>query len=412
MKEIFEAMRNGSGAMTIEESDLSLMFRNDALKQEEVVEAISDYTPSEMYYPEYMRLGVSVFESLNGRISKVPSMDIDAEFVNENDDLPLSDLGLKGSDYSPRRVGFVFPVSNELLASTDNKTLMAIVKAGVKAVNEEILADVFLKALEGATAITETGLSRDTFIALQNQVGSDGLLFGGKNLILNAKAEDALTSVPLATGNVTWGYSWDGLRMRAAKKISDSYTYGYGDFKHAVVVEYSGYQLMIDRITRARLGETVLTFSKMVDTGITNSDKFAISVTGVPIIERDPSGLSRYEGETIVLSADAIGGTTYQWKKGGVVITGETSLKLVMENVTTGDSGDYTLTATNSSGDAVSAIATVVVIAQSYDYSSTNATPTALAMMENDGIDPTKVTGTGSAGRILVKDVDNYINDL
>ncbi len=81
-----------------------------------------------------------------------------------------------------------------------------------------------------------------------------------------------------------------------------------------------------------------------------------------PKIERPPANTSVTTGTSTVLSAVVSGGEplTYQWQFNGVDIPGATSALLLLEYVSPGQAGTYTLTVTNTAGSAT-ASATVAV---------------------------------------------------
>lgn len=98
-----------------------------------------------------------------------------------------------------------------------------------------------------------------------------------------------------------------------------------------------------------------------------------------PTITRNPQGQGAVVGTTVVLSATAAGypPPTYQWRKGGTPIEGATSSTLTLVNVQVADSGVYDVVATNDSGSATSATATLTV-------SSPPVGPTSLSVTSVD----------------------------
>lgn len=87
----------------------------------------------------------------------------------------------------------------------------------------------------------------------------------------------------------------------------------------------------------------------------------------------DPAGVSANEGDDTRLTVAWRGASaaSYQWKKDGVDIDGATSQELLLENLTSGDAGSYTVVVTDASGSETSAAATVTVASgSSIDYAA------------------------------------------
>ena len=84
-----------------------------------------------------------------------------------------------------------------------------------------------------------------------------------------------------------------------------------------------------------------------------------------PVITSNPSSTVLDAGESTVLSVTASGtGLTYLWKKDGQNIANSNSTSLVINSVTLSDSGDYTVTVSNSSGSVTSSVANISVRTQ------------------------------------------------
>lgn len=69
-------------------------------------------------------------------------------------------------------------------------------------------------------------------------------------------------------------------------------------------------------------------------------------------------------GRNVIFTAVGQGGTTpytYQWKKNGMNITGETQVSLVLYAVTTDDTGGYNCAITNTGGTLLSELSTITV---------------------------------------------------
>jgi len=363
MEELLERIRNNNGeVLKFTDSDIEKLRAMSDLSIKDTADIITDYEFAEYIFPEYSWLGTTVIDSSGGKsINRVPDINYKAEFVSLGAALPEVDNN-KYATVSPRRVGVILTISNELIASSNTRTLLGIIKAGIHAVNLEVISDLFRRAINSGTVITETGLSRDTFIALQKEVGTDGQFFGDKTFVTESKKLDVVDGLPLATGNVSYGRTWDGVRMNASENLNAPLMFGFGDFKHSVVVEYGDFMLMIDKVTGAKYGQTYLTFSREIDTGITDPAKFAVSISGVPIIIHQPTDRTSEENKTVVFTVSGVGVASYQWKKGGTDITGATSEKLILDSVSSSDAGDYTCVLTNGIGNVTSTAATLTIV--------------------------------------------------
>jgi len=101
------------------------------------------------------------------------------------------------------------------------------------------------------------------------------------------------------------------------------------------------------------------------------------SLPSPPYIVTQPAGLNVNLGSAILLSASALGVSSYQWKLNGQplsdstagstadVISGATGPQLLVINITRASAGSYTLVATNSFGSMTSNAAVVQVAATS-----------------------------------------------
>jgi hypothetical protein len=84
--------------------------------------------------------------------------------------------------------------------------------------------------------------------------------------------------------------------------------------------------------------------------------------SAAPVFTQDPDSQTVGPGSSVTFTGAASGtGVTYQWNKDGVAIAGATSASLTLPSVQAGDAGNYTLTATNTAGNATSGIATLVI---------------------------------------------------
>ena len=141
--------------------------------------------------------------------------------------------------------------------------------------------------------------------------------------------------------------------------------------------------LMNGRSTVGPFNETVLaltgtpTAAGSFELGISGSDKgytspslpYKITVVAAgtpatfPVFSAQPASVNVAAGATITLSATVAGSPapTFQWRRNGSNLGGQTSPALTLVNVQPADAGAYTLVATNSAGTATSNAATLTV---------------------------------------------------
>ncbi len=94
----------------------------------------------------------------------------------------------------------------------------------------------------------------------------------------------------------------------------------------------------------------------------------SVQVTGIPVPCSAPSIIAHPQSQTVCESdnvtftvvADGTG-LTYQWKKGGSNISGETSTSYTISGVVSGDAGDYTCEVIGTCGSVTSNIAVLTV---------------------------------------------------
>jgi pectate lyase/pectin methylesterase-like acyl-CoA thioesterase len=104
---------------------------------------------------------------------------------------------------------------------------------------------------------------------------------------------------------------------------------------------------------------------------VMNISAVKITTTGtttiVPEITTQPFSLTKAVGESVTLAVVADGGNgtalSYQWKKGGFDLPGETSANFSIPSVALADAGDYTVVVTDVAGSTTSQVATLTVTA-------------------------------------------------
>ncbi len=91
---------------------------------------------------------------------------------------------------------------------------------------------------------------------------------------------------------------------------------------------------------------------------------FTLAILGPPLIVRQPQSQTNDAGTTATLSV-AAGGTeslSYQWRFYGTNLVGQTASTLALANLTTNQTGPYTIVVTNALGSITSAVAALTVI--------------------------------------------------
>ena len=87
--------------------------------------------------------------------------------------------------------------------------------------------------------------------------------------------------------------------------------------------------------------------------------EFRLEVSPIPVILEHPRDVSVDPGSTALFKASAISGTSlrYQWLKDSGPLSGETSTMLMVTNLTTADTGDYSVIVSNQTGSVTSRVA-------------------------------------------------------
>jgi pectate lyase len=132
---------------------------------------------------------------------------------------------------------------------------------------------------------------------------------------------------------------------------------------NTLIVNAASSTLTLTNVQPADQGTYSVVISNFV--GITNSSYAVLFVNTNPVapsFTSPPASQVVLQGNNASFNATIIGTepVTYQWSYNSVPIPGATSLSLILTNVQTGNSGGYTLSASNSAGVATStAILTV-----------------------------------------------------
>jgi len=105
-------------------------------------------------------------------------------------------------------------------------------------------------------------------------------------------------------------------------------------------------------------GNYTITATSVDEPSVSLSTTITISL---PVITTQPVSQNACTGGSISLSVTANYAASYQWKLGGVLITGANSASYNVSSASSGDAGSYTVTVTNSAGSVTSNAAQVLV---------------------------------------------------
>jgi uncharacterized protein (TIGR03437 family) len=88
-----------------------------------------------------------------------------------------------------------------------------------------------------------------------------------------------------------------------------------------------------------------------------------LTVNAPPAITMQPASLTRTEGQSATFSVAATGaGLTYQWRKGGINISGATGSSYTIAAVTLGDAGSYDVVVSGACNPAVTSTAATLTV--------------------------------------------------
>ncbi|ATC63731.1 hypothetical protein CMV30_07065 [Nibricoccus aquaticus] len=98
-------------------------------------------------------------------------------------------------------------------------------------------------------------------------------------------------------------------------------------------------------------------------TSAVTSSAAALTLASLPVITTQPVSISGAIGQSASFSVVATGvpAPTYQWKKGGIDITGATGASYAIASPVVGDAGTYTVVVTNAAGSVTSNAATLTL---------------------------------------------------
>ena len=171
-------------------------------------------------------------------------------------------------------------------------------------------------------------------------VGAPTITTQPKNLTV-APGGEALFSV-VATGDGTLAYQW----YKGSSAIQDATEASY----------------RIANVSSVSAGSFTVRVSNASGNVTSAPATLTVASTNGPVITNQPDSLNVGTGRRAVFSVTATGANlTYQWRKGGVPISGATSAVYAIAAASAADAGEYDVVVTNANGSATSAVATLTV---------------------------------------------------
>ena len=145
----------------------------------------------------------------------------------------------------------------------------------------------------------------------------------------------------------------------------------------------TGTSLSLANVSAADIGSYTVVVSNIG--GSTTSNILSLTVITPPTIVTSPAGANVAAGGSLTFSVGATGTTpfSYQWRKNGANLNGETRAVLTLSNIETANAGTYSVVVTNAAGSATSGGAVLTVaplssVATTLNYADRSATSVTL----------------------------------
>lgn len=125
----------------------------------------------------------------------------------------------------------------------------------------------------------------------------------------------------------------------------------------------SGASLTITNTTSADAGDYSVNVSNTAGATSSAMAKLTVTPSQLPVITKQPTNQTVSAGANVTFSATATGAAplSFQWKKNGVDLAGQTSSTLTLNAVTSADVGNYSVSISNAAGVTNSAAAALAV---------------------------------------------------
>lgn len=164
-----------------------------------------------------------------------------------------------------------------------------------------------------------------------------------------ALAGSTVTFTVAATGTPAPSYQWRANGLTIASANSPTLT-----LSNVQAINAANYDVVVSN----GVGGSVSSLAQLT----------IVAAASAPVITASPTPRTLVVGSSVVLTVgvSAAPAPTYQWRKGGVNISGATGPTLTLGNLQLGDSTNYDVVVTNAAGSATSSPAAITVIRRSY----------------------------------------------
>ncbi len=238
----------------------------------------------------------------------------------------------------------------------DSSVAAAAVHAGVVAAGE-------------TKAVTVTILPGQASYAASTRNGVSSASWGGWSGSFSFAGAGAVNTAPAATARpaaapgfvATTTSLVSGGRLVCPVTVTGGGTYTYRWYLNGVLIPGATVNpYIVERLTTANAGTYSADVTNSLGTTRVTAGTVTVGNAGAPSFAVQPFNKVVAPGDTFALGTVATGtGVAYQWFRNNVALPGETGSILLRNTTNAGDSGLYTVRASNSSGSVTSSPATV-----------------------------------------------------
>lgn len=212
-----------------------------------------------------------------------------AQWVNEVGASGGTSPAATSATFKPHRLTCTVPLSNALLSVDGNLGVENAVLENILGAMAEKLQDSIFSTATGVTnqqpAGIFSGLTASAVADFEDVTGLEANLEEANvsdiKYVLSAKSKAAFRSMIKGTNGTDMVFShgeMDGAKAVATSSISGE-TFAAADWKYLYSVVFNGMEIVVDRLTRAPFGETLLTVAMFADYKFVKPDALVYGTT-------------------------------------------------------------------------------------------------------------------------------------